>query len=69
VVDNFGIKYVNEDNVQHLIASIKRITPFLRVGRGIYIVGYSLSKIMSIADYVQKVANKSLLTGAKEIRH
>jgi hypothetical protein len=38
VVDDFGVKYVNSDNVQHLIASIKRIAHLPRIGQEIYIV-------------------------------
>jgi hypothetical protein len=39
VVDNFGIKYENKDDRDHLIASLKRITCSPRIGRATYIVG------------------------------
>ncbi len=46
VVDNFGVKYVNKDNVDHLIASIKRITCSPRIGWATYIVGSNTIGIM-----------------------
>jgi hypothetical protein len=39
VLDNFGVKYVNADNVQHLIVSIKRMTPLPSIGQGTNIAG------------------------------
>jgi hypothetical protein len=38
VVDNFGVKYENNDDVDHLIASKKRITCSPRIGWATYIV-------------------------------
>ena len=39
LVDNFGVKDVNSDDVQHLIAIIKGITNLSGIGRETYIVG------------------------------
>jgi hypothetical protein len=46
VVDNFGVNYVNKDDVEHLIASIKRIILLPRIGWETCTVGFNLIGIM-----------------------
>jgi hypothetical protein len=43
VVDNFGVKFLNRDDVDHLIATIKKHTISLKIGPATYTVASCLS--------------------------
>jgi hypothetical protein len=47
VVDNFGIKFINDDNVRHLIASLKTRYKLTEDGQGTCIAVLPLSGITS----------------------
>jgi hypothetical protein len=47
-VDNFGVKYVNKEDIDHLIASIKTNLLLPRIGRATFIAVFALIGIMKI---------------------
>jgi hypothetical protein len=54
VVDDFGVKNVNSDDVQHLIASIKNNYSVTKDWTGDLYCGLNLSGIMSIAPWIHQ---------------
>jgi hypothetical protein len=69
VVDDFGVKYVSKEDVNHLITSIKMGYTFTKFGRETYIAEYNLIGITKKGRWIYQCQNISRKIAGVWTRH